>query len=111
MPFRVDISHITYDMYDYGMRLVLEHKSIDRKIKKAPRDVQEKYEKWTDIVQQSGPVGLRTILGFNDEALRGERKGSRSSRLSKQYRVIYQIKKQEVVVSVIDITAHDYRKR
>lgn len=98
-------------MYDCSMWHVLEHKSIDRKIKKPPRDVQEKYEKWIDIVQQSGPVGLRTIRGFNDEALRGEWKGSRSSRLSKQYRVICQIMKQEVVVSVIDITAHDYRKR
>jgi len=98
-------------MYNFDMWRILEHKSIDRKISKAPRDVQEKYEKWIDIVLESGPVGLRTVRGFNDEALRGEWKGSRSSRLSKQYRVIYQVKKQEVLVSVIDVTAHDYRKR
>lgn len=98
-------------MYNYGMWKILEHRGIDRKIRKAPRDVQEKYEKWIDIIHQSGPSGLRLIRGFNDEALRGEWKGYRSSRLSKQYRVIYQVKKQEVIVSVIDITAHDYRKR
>ncbi len=65
---------------------ILEHRSIDRKIKKSPKDVQEKYEKWLDIIYQSGPTGLRLIRGFNDEALQGEWKGFRSSRLSKQYR-------------------------
>ncbi len=98
-------------MYNFSMWKILEYRSIDRTIKKAPRDVQEKYEKWIDIIHESGPTGLRLIRGFNDEALQGEWKGFRSSRLSKQYRVIYQIKQQEVVVSVIDITAHDYRKR
>ncbi len=98
-------------MYNIGMWKILEHRSIDRKIKKSPKDVQEKYEKWLDIIYQSGPTGLRLIRGFNDEALQGEWKGFRSSRLSKQYRVIYKVKKKEIVVSVIDVTAHDYRKK
>ena len=98
-------------MYNIGMWEMLEHRSVDRKIRKSPKEVQEKYEKWQDIVNQSGPEGLRLIRGFNDEALHGEWKGYRSSRLNKQYRFIYQIKRKEVVVSVIDITAHDYRKR
>ena len=90
---------------------ILERKDIGRKLKKSPREVQEKYDKWLDVIEQSGPSGLRQIRGFNDEALRGKWRGHRSSRLNLQYRVIYQIKNDEVVVLVIDITPHDYRKK
>ena len=78
---------------------------------KLPESVLKRYEKWKDIVRISGPTGLRLIKGFHDEALRGECKGHRSSRLGVQYRVIYRIVGQEVLVEVIDITAHDYRRR
>ena len=59
----------------------------------------------------SGPQGLRFIKGFRDEALGGEWKGHRSSRLGDQYRVVYLIEEQNVVVKVIDLTAHDYRRK
>ena len=59
----------------------------------------------------SGPEGLRQIHGFNDEALRGDWKGHRSSRLSLQNRVIYSVERQEIKVEVVSITAHDYRRR
>ena len=68
-------------------------------------------ERWKDVVRVSGPSGLRWIKGFHDEALRGEWKGDRSSRLGLQYRVIHRIVGQEVLVEVIDITAHDYRRK
>lgn len=68
-------------------------------------------EKWKDIVQLSGPRGLRLIKGFHDESLLGEWEGHRSSRLSKQYRVIYKILKEEVVIKVVDLTAHDDRRQ
>jgi proteic killer suppression protein len=51
------------------------------------------------------------IKGFRDEALRGEWSGHRSSRLSQQYRVIYQVEADEVSVFVIEVNPHDYRKR
>jgi addiction module RelE/StbE family toxin len=54
---------------------------------------------------------LRAIKGFHDEALRGDWKGHRSSRLGQQYRVIYQVEAQEVLVYVMDVTAHDYRRK
>ena len=76
-----------------------------------PVQVLKRYEKWKDIVRVSGPQGLRAIKGFRDEALRGDWKGHRSSRLSQQHRVIYQVEAQEVVVYVMDVTAHDYRRK
>jgi addiction module RelE/StbE family toxin len=53
---------------------------------------------------------LRLIKGFHDEALRGEWKGHRSSRLNQQYRVIYRVEAERVDVLVVDVTPHDYRR-
>ena len=90
---------------------ILEHRRVVRRLAKTPIDVLKRYEKWKDIVTISGPQGLRVIKGFRDEALRGDWKGHRSSRLGGQYRVIYLVEEQEVVVKVIDLTAHDYRRK
>ena len=90
---------------------VLEHRRLSRRIAKIPIEVLKRYEKWKDIVHLSGPQGLKRIKGFNDEALRGEWQGHRSSRLGNQYRVIYKVRKEEVLVLVVELTAHDYRRR
>jgi addiction module RelE/StbE family toxin len=90
---------------------VLEHRRVIRRLSKIPVDILKRYEKWKDIVTLSGPQGLREIRGFNDESLRGEWRGHRSSRLSGQCRVIYRVESQDVVVKVIDLTAHDYRRK
>lgn len=90
---------------------IYEHRKAVKQLQSIPVEVLKRYEKWKDIVFISGPEGLRLIKGFHDEALRGEWKGHRSSRLNIQYRVIYKIVKDEILVQVIDVTAHDYRKK
>jgi addiction module RelE/StbE family toxin len=93
------------------MWAVYEHRRAVRQIKSLPVDILKRYEKWKDIVMISGPAGLRLIKGFHDESLRGEWKGHRSSRLGKQFRVIYLVVKDQVLVQVVNVTAHDYRKK
>lgn len=90
---------------------VLEHKRLSRNLGSLPVEVLKRYEKWKDIVRISGPAGLKAIRGFHDEALRGQWKGYRSSRLGQKYRVLYRIEAQKVLVKVVDLTPHDYRKR
>jgi addiction module RelE/StbE family toxin len=90
---------------------VYEHRRIARRVQRLPTEVLKRYEKWKDILRISGPDGLRLIKGFHDEALRGKWKGHRSSRLGIQYRVIYKVVDDEILVEVIDITAHDYRRK
>ena len=90
---------------------IYEHRSLVRKLPRIPIEVLKRYEKWKDIVAISGPEGLRLIKGFHDEALRGDWKGHRSSRLGRKYRLIYRIEDKKLFVQVIDITAHDYRKK
>lgn len=90
---------------------VFEHKRLDKQLAKAPVEIQKRYEKWKDIVEISGPSGLRWIRGFNDEALSGNWNGYRSSRLNQQYRVIYSVENGEMYVQVVEVTPHDYRRR
>jgi addiction module RelE/StbE family toxin len=93
------------------MWIVYEHRRVGRQLKSLPDDVLKRYEKWKDIVAISGPEGLRLIKGFHDESLRGDWKKHRSSRLGLKYRVIYQIVRDEVLVQVVNITPHDYRRK
>ena len=88
---------------------IYEHRRVPRQLDRIPNDVLKRYEKWKDVVRISGPQGLRLIRGFNDEALRGEWAGHRSSRLNQQYRVIYKIDRENVLVQVVRVSAHDYR--
>jgi len=87
-----------------------EHRRIDKQAAAAPLEVLKRYEKWKDIAAMSGPPGLRLIKGFHDEALVGEWKGYRSSRLGDQWRVIYRVVAIELLFQVASITAHDYRR-
>ena len=73
-------------------------------------EVLKRYEKWKDIARVSGPMGLRVIKGFHDEALSGGWKGFRSSRLGLQWRVIYQVVGDVLMIQVVQVTAHDYRR-
>ena len=75
-----------------------------------PIEVLKRYEKWKDIARISGPMGLRVIKGFHDEALSGEWKGFRSSRLGLQWRVIYQVVAGVLMIQVVQVTAHDSRR-
>jgi addiction module RelE/StbE family toxin len=87
---------------------VAEARAVEKALAKAPRQIVRKYELWKAIVQQSGVAGLRAIPSFNDEALSGEWKGYRSSRLTLQYRVVYRVEADTVTVYVMRVTAHDY---
>jgi len=93
------------------MWVICEHKRVSKSLVSAPIDVLKRYEKWKDIVSISGPAGLRAIKGFRDASLSGKWKGYRSSRLNIQYRVIYKIEKDKVLVQVENVTPHDSRRK
>jgi toxin HigB-1 len=88
-----------------------EHRRVDRQLSgKVPQEILKRYEKWKDIARLSGPPGLRAIKGFHDEALAGEWKGHRSSRLGLQWRVIYRVVADALLIQVMQVTPHDYRR-
>jgi mRNA-degrading endonuclease YafQ of YafQ-DinJ toxin-antitoxin module len=88
-----------------------EHRRVDRQLSGAvPLEVLKRYEKWKDIARLSGPLGLRAVKGFHDEALSGEWKGHRSSQLGLQSRVIYRVAAKVLLIQVVQVTPHDYRR-
>lgn len=93
------------------MWTVYENRRASKQLDSIPKDVLKRYEKWKDIVAISGPQGLRKIKGLHDESLSGEWKNHRSSRLNQQYRVIYKVEKDQILVEVVSVTPHDYRRK
>jgi mRNA-degrading endonuclease YafQ of YafQ-DinJ toxin-antitoxin module len=87
-----------------------EQRRVDKQLSSAPREILKRYEKWKDIAMLSGPPGLRLIRGFKDEAVSGEWKGFRSSRLGVQWRVIYRTVPEQQLFQVVSITPHDCRR-
>lgn len=77
---------------------------------KIPKEILKKYEVWKQIVYHSGVDGLKEIKGFNDEPLKGNWKGHRSSRLNNKYRVIYKEEKGLLKIYVLDVNSHDYKR-
>lgn len=90
---------------------IYEHRRVAKQLDSIPSDVLKRYEKWKDIVAVSGPQGLQKIKGLRDEALVGDWKGHCSSRLNQQYRVIHKVESGKVLVQMIKVTAHDYRRK
>ena len=88
-----------------------EHRRVDKQLSNViPKEILKRYEKWKDIARLSGPPGLRLIKGFHDEALSGQWKGCRSSRLGLQWRVIYKVVGDVLLIQVLQVTPHDYRR-
>ncbi len=90
---------------------VFLEKSAIKALAKAPKETQEKFDKWKDIVHLQGPKGSFEIKVFRDHALKGEWQGARASRLNDQWRVIYYVAANEVKILVMEVTPHDYRKK
>jgi addiction module RelE/StbE family toxin len=87
-----------------------EHRRVDKQLTEdIPLEVLKRYEKWKDVARLSGPPGLHAIKGFRDEALSGKWNGHRSSRLGLQWRVIYRVAANMLLIQVVQVTAHDYR--
>jgi hypothetical protein len=89
---------------------ILEHRRVDTQCAKLPQETLKCYEKWKEIAGISGPMGLRQITGFHEEALSGAWQGHRSSRLGAQFRVIYRALPDESIFQVMSIPPHDYRR-
>ena len=90
------------------MYTVLENKEVSKTLRRTPMEIRRNYLAWKRIVELEGPQGLRFIKGFHDEALKGEWQGFRSSRLNRQWRVIYQTEKETLTVYVVEVNPHDY---
>lgn len=87
---------------------VHESPEAQKMLEKAPKAIIARYFAWRTFVEARGIFALRTVRGFHDEALSGQWQGFRSSRLNRQWRVIYRHVADQVVVFVERISPHNY---
>jgi proteic killer suppression protein len=92
------------------MRHLVELDRVRKQLKKVPRHVVDALQAWADKVEVFGMAETRKIKGYHDEPLKGDRKGQRSVRLSKQWRAIYEeYDHGEVRLIVVEeVTPHAY---
>jgi proteic killer suppression protein len=77
---------------------------------KLPVQIHEALYLWKESVEHLGLAEVRKAKGYHDEPLKGQRKGQRSVRLNRAYRLIYdEFENGEiVVVSVQEVNKHEY---
>jgi len=84
---------------------VVETRSLAKQIQRAPREIQEKYIVWRNRVRRLGP---QLHGGFRVHALQGDRKGQKSARLNRQWRVIFKVLEDQLIVEALELTPHKY---
>ncbi len=91
-------------------RAIVDFSKLAKKqLEKVPTFIAKKFLEWVQSLELDGIEATRRLRAYNDEALKGERKGQRSIRLSRSYRVIYEILNKEVkIIKVLEVNKHDY---
>ena len=80
------------------MDVVKISNKVWKKLNKLPKHIELHFERWaeseSESVELEGIYKIRMIKGYHDESLKGQRKGQRSVRISKGYRIIYRERKE-----------------
>ena len=85
-------------------------KFAEKQLRKLPKHIVAAYHTWVKTVELDGIRATRALPGYHDEPLKGDRKGQRSVRLSKGYRVIYEETETGnlVLIAVQEVNKHEY---
>ncbi len=84
---------------------VVESRSLAKQVERSPREIQQRYVVWRHRVEQEGP---ELGGGYRVHKLRGNRKGEMAARLNRQWRVIFTVLHDELIVHAIELTPHKY---
>lgn len=89
---------------------VVWQKSVSKQLERLPSHIVKKFYAWVSAIRLAGLRQVRMSPGFHDEPLRGQRAGQRSVRLSRDYRAIYEERKDGCIefIEVIEVNLHDY---
>lgn len=85
-------------------------KFADKQLKILPSNIVAAFWTWVKTVELDGIRNTRKLSGYHDEPLKGDRKGQRSIRLNKAYRVIYEETSSGnvILIAVQEINKHEY---
>lgn len=87
-------------------------KKAQKNLSKIPKHILIQFDLWVEIIETDGFKSMQKIKGFRDHSLKGDRKGQRSSSLSRSWRIIYQLDEQtnELIIEVLEVNHHEYKK-
>lgn len=85
-------------------------KFAEKQLKRLPKNILAAYYTWVKTIEIDGIRNTRKLPGYHDEPLKGDRKGQRSVRLNKSYRVIYEETNDGsiILIAVQEINKHEY---
>jgi len=87
---------------------VIFYKSFEKQLDSIPVYIRVKVMTWIHLVEQFGIREVSKSKGFHDEPLKGNRKGQRSVRLNRSYRLIYLARNNFLEIILIEVNNHDY---
>ena len=91
---------------------VLISKFALKQLKRVPKEILEHVRYWQRAVELDGLPEVRKLSGYHDEPLKGDRKGQRSIRLNRSWRLFYvegsDDDGQYIEVLVIEVNKHEY---
>jgi proteic killer suppression protein len=87
---------------------VLKSRRFEKQLSKVPDFIQKKVIFWIFLVESSGLAEVMKTPGFHDEPLKGNRRGQRSVRMNKAYRLIYRIIADRIRIELLEINKHEY---
>lgn len=90
------------------MTRVSPSKRFVRDLDQVPEYIRVKVIVWVEFVEAFGLTAMRRRSGYRDKALIGKRKGQRSVRLNRSYRLIYEEKLNGVEILLLEVNRHDY---
>lgn len=83
-------------------------RSFEKQLAKVPDFIQKKVIFWIFLVESNGLIEVMKSPGFHDEPLKGDRKGQRSVRMNKAYRLIYHVIQDRIHIELLEVHKHDY---
>lgn len=91
---------------------VVLSKKANKDLKKIPRHILILFDLWIEVIETDGFKAMQKIKGYRDHSLKGDRKGQRSSSLSRRWRIIYILDEQSnlLTVEVLEVNHHEYKK-
>lgn len=88
--------------------LVLRSKTFEKQLSRIPNFMREKVNYWIFSVEIYGLAEVMKSPGFHDEPLQGDRKGQRSVRMNRSYRLIYRVIHDRVLIELLEVHKHGY---
>ena len=89
---------------------VFASKTFEKQLRRLPEQIKAAISIWIQSVEEEGLREVRKLKGYHDEPLKGDRKGQRSVRLNRAYRLIYTEDKagQITIVTLLEAHKHEY---